>query len=285
MSVLEDLKRVIEPITPKYAFILKNGQILLSGIEETNLLKITSFIPNICNDLKVGAYLHKSKLYIYRVTENFLIIILTDLKSTVLDRLIDDIKRRFIIKIEKEFANLPNAVTSIVNHIILAIARDAGPEPILIPDGLNEAEAFRITMKAMLNLTGEIEGASKAMMSTMPFSQFNALGIVYLYQIPYKKARGEAYDASIILLVDYKDRAIVYEKHDKFEKVFEEAVSLMIEIFNENIDENGKWIKKERFNEVTNFINNYLDKIPLRISNSEEIKSEMMNFMKDLNHL
>ena len=63
----------------------------------------------------------------------------------------------------------------------------------------------------MLTLAGEWSGATQNVVAYRPLIKEGYLGVILLFDIPYQKAHGNAYDAALTLIVDYRDRAFVYE--------------------------------------------------------------------------
>lgn len=283
MTLLESLSVSIENIVPKYAFVLSNGTILKSTISEENLLKITNIISNICEKLQVGSYLHTGKLYIFRISDSFLIFFLTDLNEKSIEPLFSDINAKFALKLARNYVRSSKTFRNIIKGLVFSMARSAGPAPLYwIPKDLDEKDAFLVSMKTLLNLTGELEGAHKEMLSFQPFIQYNALGIVYLFQVPFQSARGYAYDSSITLLVDYNERAIIYEKHNDIEKILKGFSINLTNIFQKNVDETGEKIDHKVFStEFENFLQN-IDVINLEMDKSTKVMEEMLRSIKDL---
>jgi hypothetical protein len=74
MSYLSEMSAFIRNVIPKHAFLLRNGEILKSTIAENNILIITPFIPLIIDDIPVGQFIQKKKLYVFRLSEHFIIL-------------------------------------------------------------------------------------------------------------------------------------------------------------------------------------------------------------------
>lgn len=282
MTLLVSLENRIQDIVGKYAFVLDNGTILKSTISEQHLLKFTNVIRNICEQLEAGSYVHMKKLYIFRITEHFLLFLLSDLEEPVIEPLFEDIAAHYMIKLRREFSKPPKTVKSITKHTIFSMARAAGPEPIAWYPEMEEKDLMSITMKTMLSLTGELEGASKKVLSFLPFIQYNALGIIFLFQIPFETARGKAYDSSIALLVDYNDRAIIYEMHQKLENILSDLANELILCYHKAASANEKMIDNQIFKQKLIDLNNKLDNIPLQMSKSDKLMGEMLNSIKSL---
>jgi hypothetical protein len=283
LTLLANISDMIESVVKKYAVVLKNGTIIKSTIAEENLLKFTSFIPTMCDNLKSGQFIRIKKLFILRLTENLLIFFLTDLEESIMKPFLISVSDKYSLKAAREYAELPKTFKSIIQSIVVSMAREIGPEPVAwIPETLTETDAFSIAMKTLLNLTGELEGARKQMIAFQPFVQNDALGIVFLFQIPFKNARGGAFDSSITILANYNDRAIIYEKHKELEKILGDMASKFISEFNKIVDSKGKFKENSALIKVINDLQSILDKIILQISKSDVIMEEMTKSIQKL---
>ncbi|MBD3353890.1 MAG: hypothetical protein GF364_20575 [Candidatus Lokiarchaeota archaeon] len=280
------VSNTIETVVPKYAFVLQNGTILKSTIKEDSLLKVTQIISNICEKMKIKTYIHTKKLYIYRITEHFLIFLLTDLEPSEIEPLLLNLFEKYNLKINRAYSELPKSFGSIIKSVIFSMSRAAGPQPVTwYPPDFDESEAFKISMKAMLNLANEVDGASKEMLAFQPFIQYDALGIVYLFQIPFENARGNAYDSCITILADYNERAIIYEKNQELERILAKTSQMLRTKFLENVDETGENIDSDLLQPTVSKFVDSLENLSLVISKSDKIMFEMMDSINKLKHV
>lgn len=283
MSYLSEMSDFIRNVIPKHAFLLRNGEILKSTIAENNILIITPFIPLIIDNIPVGQFIQKKKLYVFRLSEHFIILGITELQNSVADILFQNISERYASVIKKKFSNpTVKTVKSILKSTIFSMSKESGPEPIAWrPISMKETDILNISMKTMLTLTGEINGANKKMVSMQPFLQYDALGIIYLFQIPFKGARGNAFDSSITLLVNYGDRAIIYEKHNRLEAILEDYSYLFTNKYNEYAGHSSKE-QRSVFTKLLEELEDEMDKIQLKINKSDVIMDEMLKSLKKL---
>ncbi|MHA1728865.1 MAG: hypothetical protein ACTSWY_09055 [Promethearchaeota archaeon] len=286
-DLITSISNLIENIVPKYAFLLDNGTILRSKIAEENLLGFIAILPKLKNTGKLAknSFIHKSKLYIYCLTDHFFILLLTDLESEIIKALFSDIYGRFAIKVNNKYSDSPKTLKSVVKSIIFSMSRSMGPEPIswkvYNTEELKEEDILNISLKSMLTLTGERDGAKSKMIAFQPFIKYNSLGIVFLFSIPFKRARGLAYDSSIVILVDYNDRAIIYEKNLEIEHLLNEIAYFFSIKFNEHAKPDGNIPTNKVFDKIFLMLEKSLEEIPLNVT-SKKLKEEMFNSLKNL---
>ncbi len=269
MALLSSLSDLIENIVPKYAFILNNGTIIKSTIAEENLLNFAGIIPNICEELKIDSFIHKSKLYIYRLTEHFIIFLLTDLEEGAIKPFFSDIYNRYSKNINEIVGEIPKSFNSNIKGIIFSMSTARGPEPICWRSELNEGDIYNISMKAMLTLTGELDGAKEKVISFQPFIQYDALGIIFLFQIPFKTARGNAYDSCITILANYSDRAIIYEKNRELELELDKISYSLANKFKEHADIEGNIATSKIFDKILLELEKSLSNIQLNLNSTK----------------
>ena len=286
MQTIDSLSNAITQIIPKYAFVLDTGSIIKSTISEENILQLTKFLPKICKDLKPGSYIHKSKLYIYRVTTNFILFLLSDKDKQEILTLLEDIGQRFTLKIAREFKLHPNSsLGSIIQSIVFSVTTERGPELmdwIASNNSIDDKDAYKIAMKTMLNLTDELEGAKKKVLFFQPFLMYDALGISYLFQIPFPGARGGSFDSAVTILVDFKHRSIIYSLYKELEDIlhnFEPKISKEFQgVYQEDI-----CLTKDDFNGTLFDLRNRIDRLNFKILDSEVLMDEMIGAVRELN--
>ncbi|MHA1340637.1 MAG: hypothetical protein ACTSRZ_10905 [Promethearchaeota archaeon] len=287
MTLLDAVSNVIENVTPKYAFITDNGIIVKSTIGEENLLKIVKLLPNLLEELDHGCYIHAGKIYIYMLTQHFIIVLLTDLEENIIEGLFYELDERYSIKIKKEYSELPKTLKSIVKYIVFSMARSMGPAPLYwIPQSLNEKDAFKIAMKSLLILSGEINGANrKKMLAFQPLPEMDGLNICYIFQIPFNNARGGFFDSSISVICAYEDRAVVYQNYSNIENILSKGANRLTKTFISNANETGEFINEKIFDNILKEILDDFDSIPLNITKSAIVKDEMMRSLQELKEI
>jgi hypothetical protein len=283
LGILSDL---IKSVIPKYAFILDNGKMLKSTIAEENILKIIPFIPGILKKVQLGEILHSGKIFIGRLSEQFIILFLTDLEKPVVEILFSDIFDRYSTGASLNYSTPhPLTLRSIVNQTVFSVSLSTGPQPVAwLPKDIEELILLNITMKSMLNLSGELDGAYKRMMSTQPFPQYNSLAVIYLFQIPNFEARGGAYDCSITFLVDYGNRAMIYEKFGEIEILMNESSQIILNECKNDYQFELKGDNEFIFGIVKQFTEK-LEKIRLEIPKNDKLRVEMVKAIREINDL
>ncbi|MHA1820520.1 MAG: hypothetical protein ACTSU2_12340 [Promethearchaeota archaeon] len=287
MSLEEEIATTIKLVSKRYALVLDNGRIIDSTIAESNVIKLTQFLPNIIEKLKHNNYIHKKvhkwNLYIYRLSSHFIIILLTEKSNNEIKLLFKELHDKYALKIKRRFSKLQNNLKTIFKSVVFSMARDLGPEPVTyLPKDLPEQDAFTIAMKSLILLSGEMEGAKKEMLSFQPFIKFNSLGVIYLFQTEFKNARGGAYDSAISLLLDYSSRAAIYEMVKKLEAMMKKISLSLKQKFQENADKEGQLKDNTIFNPILEKFIDSLEALPLKMQKSDMIMDEMI---KSLNNL
>ncbi|MBN2156311.1 MAG: hypothetical protein JW776_09720 [Candidatus Lokiarchaeota archaeon] len=291
MHTIDSLSSFLENQTQKnakYAFLLDTGLIIKSTISEENLMQLVKFIPRICKEVKPGTYLHKSKLYIYRLTSQFIIFLLTNKEHQDVDAILEEVADRYSLKISREF-NLQSQGTigHIIKTIVFSVTTERGPELMdwMVNDhAVGDKDAYKIAMKTMLNLTDEIEGAKNRVLFFQPFLSYNSLGISYLFQIPYPGARGGAFDSAITILVDFQHRPIIYSSYKELEDILQKFEPLIAKKFQETYIEDA-CVKSDDFNGILIDLHNRINTIQMKMVDSEILMDEMLDAIRALNEL
>jgi hypothetical protein len=224
------------------------------------------------------------------LTTNFVIFLLSDKEKQEILTLLEDIGQGFTIKVAREFKLHPNSsFGSKIRSIVFSVTTERGPE--LMDWMMNENEsalddkdAYKIAMKTMLNLTDELEGAKKNVLFFQPFLMYDALGISYLFQIPFPGARGGSFDSALTILVDFNYRAVIYSLYNEIEDIlhnFEPKISKEFQsIYQEDI-----CLTRDDFNGTLIDLRNRIDRLNFKILDSEVLMDEMMNAVRELNDI
>ncbi len=205
----------------RYAILLSNGGILASTLEEGAVLKLIRFVKNMKHELEPTHYLRKKKLAIFRVTKHIFVVFLTALPDEEVIPVLGDILARFGENLDYQFPHPPSTLRDILTALVFSMAREMGPEPVAWFSPSNHFSADRamdIAMKSLILLAGEMGGADKSVLSHIPFVKSRSLGVNYMFDIPSRAARGEAYDSALTMLVDYSNRGVIYEKSTEIEQ-------------------------------------------------------------------
>jgi len=288
MQTIDSLSSTIAQMIPKYALVLDTGSIIKSTISEENLMQLTRYLPRICKDLKPGDHLHKSKLYIYRLTTQFVIFLLSDKDNQEIVSLLDEIGDQFTLKIAREFKlHVGSTLGSIIKTIVFSVTTERGPELMdwLVNDNsLDDKDAYKIAMKTMLNLTDELEGAKKKILFFQPFLMYDALGISFLFQIPFPGARGGSFDSALTILVDFRYRAIIYSLYKELEDILHLYEPKVAKEFQKTYQEDI-CLTKDDFNGLLIDLKHRIDQVDLSMLDSEILMDEMLGAVRKLNEL
>lgn len=289
MPIIDSLSGVISQIVPKYALVLDSGSIIKSTISEDSIMQLTRFLPRICKELKPGTYMNQSQLFIYRMTTQFVIFLLTTKDKQEILTLLDDIGDQFTLKIAREFKlHADPTLGSIIKSIVFSVTTERGPELMdwTVNDAysINDKDAYKIAMKTMLNLTDELEGAKKKILFFQPFLMYDSLGISYLFQIPFPGARGGAFDSALTILVDFKHRATIYSLYKELEDILHAYEPHIVTEFQETYKENI-CLTKDDFNGILVDLLHQIDQIKLKMLDSEELIDKMYNAVRELNDI
>jgi len=291
MDTIDSLTRTLQGrLSPnvKYAYVLDTGSIIKSTISEENLLQLIKFLPRICKELKPGTYLHKFKLYIYRLTTQFLLFLLSDSDAHIITELMDEIGDQYSLKIARDFKLKPHtSLGSIVKSIVFTVTTEKGPELMdwmVIDHFVNDKDAYKIAMKTMLNLTDELEGAKKRVLFFQPFLSYNCLGISYLFQIPFPGVRGGAFDSAISILVDFQYRPIIYSLYKELEEILHGFEPKIAKQFQDTYHQDV-CLTRDDFNGILIDLKHRIDTIHLKLGNTDLLMEEMMNAVRELKEL
>ncbi|MFX1257852.1 MAG: hypothetical protein ACFFAN_08335 [Promethearchaeota archaeon] len=274
--MIDKISIILNSISPKWACVLSNGTIVETTLGDKSLGKVIRILKSIINKTSVKSVVIFNDLVIYRPTFDFFIFIMGRIPRNVIKEKFAEISLMYK-DIDQEYKKKTKIKKIEVELILFSMSMEEGPKPIYyIPNEYDEDLAFKICMKSMLLLSVESRGATNVMISILPFVDLEALGIVYTFQIIDNKARGGAYDSAIIILVDYKFRALIYEKYLLIEKHLNNTKEKLIEEY---------FSPKKEYKKLLNALRENLNKITFESIESEDIKAEMMEEIKKLTKL
>ena len=289
--ILEKLGEEIRENFPKYALILTNGTILDTSLDMNVITKIFPTISSIIDQLDVDYMFINEPVYIYRFTENFLLILLTRADESVVSRFLERLSRKYRWQIEQQYKKLPNSLEPFIKFVIFSVARKMGPEPVawvIKDENVSEDKIFTYSVSSMMLLINELSGAHKRVLNFHPFISDDLLGAIFLFQIPFEEARGGAFDSSIMLGVDYGIRALLYQKHYDLERIMsisgDELVNVFIENFSDDIHKPINLSIRQKFVPYLNRLLLRINSIPITF-HSDDIKEEMKDSIKALKEL
>ncbi|UYP48112.1 hypothetical protein NEF87_004397 [Candidatus Lokiarchaeum ossiferum] len=237
--LIQECSEFIEDAFSKYAIILKDGSILKTSIDKDSVDKIFPVLEKLLmKDLKVGDLLLKSPVIFFRVTENVLVILLSRAHQNVVQTMFDVFCERYALRLDQEFPALELDLQTLSKFTIFSLSRQAGPEPIGWWENIDEDIVFKYSTSSLLLLLNEIDGASARTLNFHPFISDKYMSVIFLFQVQAPEARGEAFDASILIMFDYSIRNILYKYNDQFEQILNETADKLAATFIADYAEN-----------------------------------------------
>ena len=226
--LIQECSDFIEEVFAKYAIILKDGSVLTASIEKETIDKIYPVLEKLLlKDLKIGDLLLKSPVIFFRVTENVLVILLSRAKENIVQTMFDVFSERFTLRLEQEYPVTTLDLYKLSKFSIFSLSRQAGPEPISWWENMDEDLVFKFSIASLLLLVNEINGASARTLNFHPFISDKYMSVILLFQIQVPEARGEAFDASILIMFDYQIRNILYKYNNQFEQILNDTADKM----------------------------------------------------------
>jgi hypothetical protein len=279
-NMIAKISEILNSISTLWSLLLSNGRIVACSdalsLENNTLVNIVKILRTIVNDIDIGTIYIVKELIIFRVSFNLFVFVKGTISKNVLR-----VKFKKIHSIYKNYqqegiieASEIEKKSVDIKLILFSMALDVGPHPIFYyPPNFNSELAFKISMKSMLLLQIETEGAKKDMISFQPFVNLDALGIVLTFQIEDSKARGGAYDSALTILIDYKSRALIYEKYSQVEIMINHAKEYLLKEY---------YIGNENYGYVLTNLKKNLSKITFEALKGEDLKDEMIEQIKKL---
>ncbi|OLS14140.1 MAG: hypothetical protein RBG13Loki_2318 [Promethearchaeota archaeon CR_4] len=273
-SPADEIVSLLRPIMDNIALVLSNGVIIFSNFAEDAIYPLVRYVKDLESQVQPGYFLRQDYMVSFRLSDRVFILALSNLPDSDIIPLFSKLYENYSEQFNALYQKLPKTLGDISKVLIFAMALDAGPEPITWePSTLPEQEMLEYATKSMLTLAGEWSGATQNVVAYRPFIKEGFLGIIFLFDIPYVNARGHAYDSALILIVDYKHRAFVYEINQKIEDIFSRGVKQLI----------PAWQDRKTCKKIVGNLMQSLQSLPLRVSAlGENIKDQMLSSMQDL---
>lgn len=271
--MIVDISKIYSSLTTKWVFFLSDGKVLNSSLENAELGKMLRILKAVINEIEVGNVFIVRELIIYRVTFNVFTFLLGNVPRNRLKDTLTEVTKKYRTPLEVKYDSIPPMKEINVNLVLFSMGLEEGPTPIAhLPKVYDDEKLFKVCMKSMLLLSVELEGANKEMVSFQPYVELNSLGIVYLFQIEDKNARGEAYDSAITILVDYADRAIIYENYALIEDTLKNTVKKL----------KREYYSTKNYASILEILHHKLTKINFETVQSEDLQDEMQQEIKKL---
>jgi hypothetical protein len=205
-------------------------------------------------------------LVLYRLSESVFLLVTSQSTTEQITTQLVEISKRYAKRLDILFHEVPNNFKKITRYLVISQALAVGPESVAtFPEDIPPDISMKIAVKSMLLLTGEKQGAIRGIPATIPFIEYKAMAVIYLFDVQNKAARGGAYDSCISILVDESYRPAIYENMYAIETACGEA---------------SEMIKGSKdFKEVVAFLLEKLDSIELRKGGKRG--TEIEGIMKD----
>jgi len=278
--MISALTKQISRIADQWACILSNGHVVSSSFkdEKKNLIKLIKILRVVINEIEVGSVMIARDLIIFRISFNFFVFIKGDLDKNRLKDALSSLKKNYQQAIEKQFENISSVEVIEPRLVLFSMGLGEGPEPVaqVTNESYSSEQLLKVSMKTLLLLSVESQGAMKSMISFQPYVELDSLGIVHLFQIEDKEARGGAYDSAITVLVDYNLRAIIYDNYAKIESYLTQARKHLVKEYN----------GKKGYDSALTALKENLKSITYEtVEKNEDLKAEMMRQIKKLAQL
>jgi hypothetical protein len=210
----------------------------------------------------------------------------------MINRMLEGFMTEFGEFFKRQYAILPKNLKDLVKFSVFSVARQVGPEPLgWLENGciVSEEAIFKYSLASMMVLMNEINGANKRILNFHPFISEGLMGMIYLFQIPLKEARGGAFDAAVLVMARYEDRTVLYQFHNPLERIFSITADEFVKEFHTNFpdDIHRSLMKNERapFEMTLRNLNSRLQTISIGFKQPVDVKNEMLVSIKKLSEL
>nr|MDO8117591.1 hypothetical protein [Candidatus Sigynarchaeota archaeon] len=231
--VLEDIVRdCAECNLVKYCFYRDDGTALSSTLTADNTEKMGRFVKFYSREMLINNYFVQEAgnhhMILYRLSRAVFILVITTDETQSITGTLMRVFTKYSDRLDQAFHDVPGSFKDIIRYILVSQALDMGPEPVAAhPSDMPQDMLMKISMKSMLMLTSERQGAIRGIPATIPFIEYHAMGVIFLFDVPHQDARGGAYDSCISILVDESYRPVIYEHMFAIENACIEAADLI----------------------------------------------------------
>jgi hypothetical protein len=288
MLIINDCADFIAKTCSKYAFIHQNGRVLYNTFPDNVLVPIIKRSKIFFQKIPVLQYFQKSPMYVYRPTENVILIVSTTESAAEMEKLFQTFQTRYGLILAKKYSTDSLSLSEIFDLAIFSCARKMGPEPIAYVNknkAIPEDRIYAISMASLMVLVGEYEGAKERILTFHPFIKDKRLGVIYLFQIPIQEARGNAFDAAILLMTDLANRAHCYNFHIVLERFMGLCADKLTEELQKqlkNVDVNDPVPDKAKFEDILKVLLKDLDAVLVESKSTEETQADMLEALNSL---
>jgi hypothetical protein len=271
-ALLEDIAKELTAKVKilKYSFYTDEGTPVLSTMNQENTEKMGKLVKFNSRQMQINNYFEQTQnnmlLILYRLSESVFLVVISESPTDKVTGQLMEVFKRYAKRLDILFHEVPNTFKKITRYLVISQALAVGPESVATyPEDIQPDVSMKIAVKSMLLLTGEKQGAIRGIPATIPFIEYKAMAVIYLFDVQNKAARGGAYDSCISILVDESYRPAIYENMYAIENACGEASEMV---------KAGK-----DFKEIVTFLLNKLDSIDLRKVGKKS--TEIEGIMKD----
>lgn len=287
--LLDECSEYLKKQGLRYAIIMSSGVILKSDIEEKLLIEIMPIMHNVGFSTPIAHMVYSPPLVVFRASKYVFLIIVTKMEEIQLSEVLDIFYHSFGDKLKKEFDSTPLNLAQLVNYSIFEISREIGPEPLGwkfnhgVPE-LPEEKLWQIGITCMMVLMNQVEGARKRVLSFHPLIETEEIACIYLFQIPLEGVRGNGFDAAIILMGNYEDRAILYENHKQIENILSNTADDCIRTFLccYKSEPQSSHIDRSFFHKILGKTFSKLSILPITVKEANNLKVDMQESVRKL---
>ncbi|MGV9173562.1 MAG: hypothetical protein ACOC44_10645 [Promethearchaeia archaeon] len=274
--MISEISKILDKAANHWAILLSDGTVLNSNLDNEVLAHMIRILKAIHHNVEINNIVLFKDLIIFKLTSTFFIFLKDDLPVEELKIFFRLISQKYKDPIEKKYPSQTCTEQIRADLVLFSMALEKGPEPIsYIPADYDADEITKISMKSFLALQMETEGAKEDVVAFQPLIEQKALGIVYLFQIPDENARGNAYDGTLTVLVDYKYRAIIYENHSFLESMFRQIRE----------DITAAYRRDQDYKEILMDLKNRVEANTFETVEKQELKEEMKQQIQKLAQL
>jgi hypothetical protein len=287
--LLDDCENFLKKQDLRYAIILSSGVILNSNIEEKILIQIMPIMHNIGFSTPITHMVYNPPLIVFRASKYVYLILITKMEENQLSTLLEEFIQQFGEKLKKEYDSTPLNIAQLIKYSIFELAREMGPEPFgwMFSPGVPELpdeKIWQLGITCMMVLMNQVEGAKKRVLSFHPFVETEEIACIYLFQIPITGVRGNGFDAAIILMGNYEDRAILYENHQQLETILSQTADDCIKAFLLKYQKDPQTSQLDRtiFHKLLKKMHSKYSILPISLKNRSDLKANMQESVRKL---
>ncbi len=289
MERLGGIDQIFSEAGTPYSIVGLNGRIIQGTINPKVIEDLFLNLSRKMQSLGVGVYLFSFPYVIYKVSSNSVLIMHTKVGKTAFTSLGNRVMQQYRNELEEMFANTPLNIADLVKSYLFSMNRVNGPEAIasLVPStgqSMEMVDEFKLSMNSLMILSNQTMAQNRDILTFLPLLETSDLGLVFIFKIPLCDARGGAYDSSILAVVDYEYRDIVYRYSDRLERVFkhisEDFKTVFQNFYGSRIDDPVE--DRTPFIKLIEQLHGMLTFISIKPISSEPLKDSMVDAVSEV---